>query len=157
MSGQVHPEIHYHLQGLEWIELGLVLTTPDDLLIHLVPLGRLITILDEGDDHCVIYKCRGRIEAREKHTCRECQWCWYGCWRRFFPASPAVSCPQEVVNPLADVGQHVELGELILMMMLNTKLKSTNRICVYIPGESRCWRMKCSSILTLLSTDLFAQ
>lgn len=42
-------------------------------------------------------------------------------------------------------------------MVIKVELKSTNRILAYLPGESRCCRMQCSSVLTALSTDLFAQ
>ncbi len=42
------------------------------------------------------------------------------------------------------------------MMVLKAELKSTNRILTLVSGLSRCSKMKCSSTLTALSTDLFA-
>ena len=55
-GGQLPPEIHRHLHSLGWIQLQLVLTTSDDRLIHLVPVGGLLAVLDEDDERCVVCK-----------------------------------------------------------------------------------------------------
>ena len=49
-AGQVPPEMHFHLHSLGQIQLQVLLTTPDDMSVHLMPVGRLIIILDEVDD-----------------------------------------------------------------------------------------------------------
>ncbi|MEQ2285863.1 hypothetical protein AMECASPLE_036254 [Ameca splendens] len=43
------------------------------------------------------------------------------------------------------------------MMVLKAELKSTNRILAYVPGWSRCCRMKCRPKLTASSANLFAR
>lgn len=57
------------------------------------------------------------------------------------PASPLVFS----IDPLTDGREHCELGEFggkdFWVDGVGTKLKSTNRILTYFPGQSRCRRM----------------
>ncbi|MEQ2296590.1 hypothetical protein AMECASPLE_026277 [Ameca splendens] len=66
---------------------------------------------------------------------------------------------QEAADPLTAGGRDFELEELLVedVLVLKAKPKSTNRIQTYVPGWSRCCRMKCSPKLTASSADLFAR
>ena len=54
--GGVAPKVHCHLHSFERVQLEIVLTTPEGQLFHLLPVCRLVTVLDEADDRCVICK-----------------------------------------------------------------------------------------------------
>ncbi|MEQ2298059.1 hypothetical protein AMECASPLE_001238 [Ameca splendens] len=53
-------------------------------------------------------------------------------------------------------GHYFELDELLVEDVWVNR-ESPNTILAYIPGWSRCCRMKCSPKLTASSADLFAQ
>ncbi len=50
----VSPEVRDHLHGFERVELQVVKTAPDNQLLNLLSVSRLVTVLDEADPCGVI-------------------------------------------------------------------------------------------------------
>ncbi len=46
----VSPEVHDHIHCFERVQLQVVKSAPDSLLLHLLSVCRLVTVLDETDD-----------------------------------------------------------------------------------------------------------
>ncbi len=55
-AGGGPPEVHYHLHSFDSVYLQVDKTAPGSQLLHLLSLSRLVSVLDENDDCCVICK-----------------------------------------------------------------------------------------------------
>ncbi len=56
-SRGVSPEVHDHLHSFdERVKLQVVKTAPDSQLLNLLSVSRLVTVLNEADDCCVVCK-----------------------------------------------------------------------------------------------------
>ncbi len=55
-AGGVSPEVHYHLNSFERVQLQVVVTAPDSQLLNLLSVSRFVSVLDETDDCGVICK-----------------------------------------------------------------------------------------------------
>ncbi len=55
-GGGGSPEVRDHLHSFERVELQVVKTAPDNQLLNLLSVSRLITVLDEADPCGVICK-----------------------------------------------------------------------------------------------------
>ncbi len=52
----VSPEVRDHLHGFERVELQVVKTAPDNQLLNVLSVSRLVTVLNEADQCGVICK-----------------------------------------------------------------------------------------------------
>ncbi len=55
-SRRVSPEVHNHLHCFERVELQVVKTAPDNQLLNLLSVSRLVSVLNEADKYGFICK-----------------------------------------------------------------------------------------------------